>query len=163
MNKNQKRSLVLASIIGTLFDTYEEENQTKLHKELHARVGKGIRKKASSYTKELVVEITHIDGKKIWDKAVDHFKKNGISIEASHCVLAICNLDEKALSKHYGLGKGVLEKWAKPCRREDAKELEQNSNEVAKFVFNEASEFYGIEIEKKMSVMERIEKARKVA
>jgi len=163
MKNTQKRTLILASIIGTLFGNYDEDEKTKLHKELHARIGKGIRKTASKYTRKIVEEVAHNDGNMIWKKAVDHFKKDKITIEASSCILAIWNLDEKALTKYYGLGAGKLGKWAKPSTRHDAVELEQNGNKVARFIFNEVNTLYSIEVEKKLSFMERLELSRKVA
>lgn len=163
MDIKQKRTLILASIIGTLLGCYDEREKTKLHKQLHARIGKGIRKKANQYSKKIVIDIAHDEGQVIWQKAVDHFKENEITIEASTCVLSIWNLDEKALTKHYGLGAGKLGEWAKPSKREDRVELEKASREVAKFVFNEVNKLYDIEVEEKMSVLERIEQARRVA
>lgn len=163
MDVKQKRSLILASIIGTLLGCYEEEEKTKLHNELHARIGKNIRKKVKIFGEKLITKVAHDEGQMIWKKAVDHFAERKITIEASSCVLAIWNLDEKSLTKHYGLGAGKLGQWAKPSKRDDALELEKASNEVAKFVFNEVNKLYEIEVEEKMSVLERIAQARKVA
>ncbi|MDM5264772.1 hypothetical protein PF327_11255 [Sulfurovum sp. XTW-4] len=161
MTPNQKKSLILASIIGTLFATYDKKEQTRLHKEIHVRIGKGIRKQVDIHSKEEVIFVAHVQGNGIWKQAVDHFAERKITIEASSTVLALVNLDEKALSKHYGLGAGILAKWAKPCRRSDALELEKAGNEVAKYVFNAVNELYDIEVEEKMSVLERIAQARR--
>ena len=163
MTAEQKRSLILASIIGILFGCYREEEKTKLHKELHTRIGKGIRKQVKLFGEPSVTKVAHDEGQTIWRSAVDHFAEKKIIIEASSCVLAMWNLDEKALSKHYGLGAGKLGKWAKPSRRKDAAELEKSGNEVAKFVFDAVNELYGIEEEKKMSVLERIQMMKESA
>lgn len=163
MDVKQKRTLILASIIGTLFGCYDDDEKTKLHKELHARIGKGIKSKVKVFGEKAITKVAHDEGQMIWKKAVDHFADGRITIEASSCILSIVNLDEKALAKHYGLGAGKLGKWAKPSRREDRVELEKASNEVAKFVFDAVNELYGIEVEKKMSVLERIAQSRKVA
>ena len=163
MTTKQKRSLILASIIGTLFSCYEEDEKTKLHDELHARIGKGIRKQVRLYGEHRITQIAHDEGQTIWRRAVDHFAEREITIEASSCILAIWNLDEKALSKHYGLGAGKLGKWARPSKRSDAAILEKSSNEVARFVFYAVNELYGIEEEKKISVLERIRLAKEAA
>lgn len=163
MTPEQKRTLILASIIGTIFSNYEEDEKTKLHKEIHVRIGKGIRKQVKLHSKEEVVVVAHHEGNDIWRKAVDHFAERQVTIEASSCILSIVNLDEKALSKHYGLGAGALAKWAKPCRRSDALELEKAGNEVAKYIFDAVNELYGIEVEEKISVLERIRLAKESA
>jgi DNA-binding transcriptional ArsR family regulator len=72
-------------------------------------------------------------------------------------------MDEKNLSKHYGLSKAKLEKWAKPTKRHDAVELERQSREVAEYVGSKVNELYSIEVEKKISVLERIKMAKEVA
>ena len=156
MTSEQKRSLILASIIGTIFASYRDDERTKLHDELHRRIGKGIRKQVKLYSETAVKVVAHEEGKDVWRSAVDHFAEREITIEASSCILAIWNLDEKALSKHYGLGAGKIGRWAKPSKRSDAAELDKASREVAKYVFNAVNELYGIEVEEKMSVMERI-------
>ncbi len=110
-----------------------------------------------------IIKIAHEEGGKIWSDTVDHFADKHITIEASSCILSMWNLDEKALTKHYGLSAVKLGKWAKPSRREDSSELEKQSNAVARFVFNSINELYGIEVEQKLSVMERISLARRIA
>lgn len=127
------------------------------------RIGKGVSKQVKLHGTDAVKIVAHNEGNKIWGAAVDHFTEQQITIEASSCVLAIWNLDEKALSKHYGLGAGKLGKWAKPSRREDAAELEKASREVARYVFNAVNKLYGIEVEEKLSVLERIALAKDVA
>ena len=163
MTQKQKRTLILASIIGTLFACYDEDEKTNLHNELHSRIGKGIRKQAKLFGEAGVTQVAHKEGNAIWGSAVDHFRDEGISIEASSCVLAIVNLDEKALSKHYGLGAGKLGKWAKPSKRSDAAELEKSGNEVAKFVFDAVNELYSIQEQKKIIVLERIRMSKETA
>lgn len=160
MTQKQKASLIYASIIGTLFATYDDEEKTRLHHKLHTRIGKGIRKHVKLFGEDAVRVVAHDHGNKIWGAAVDHFREKEITIEASSCILAMVHLDEKALSKHYGLSAGLLSRWAKPCKRSDARELEKAGNEVARYVFNAVSELYGIEVEKKMSVLERIKLAQ---
>lgn len=162
MRSNQKRSLILAGIIGTLFATYEENEKTQLHKELHTRIGKGVRKQVKLFGKKKITQVAHNDGNTIWGSAVDHFAEQKITIEASSCILSMVNLDEKALSKHYGLSAGKLGKWAKPSRREDASELDKASREVARFVFDEINKLYNIKEDKKISVLERIRLAKEV-
>lgn len=156
MNTKQKRSLILASIIGTLFNCYDDDEKTKLHNELHSRIGKGIRKQVKLYGTKCITQVSHDEGQSIWKSAVDHFAEQKITIEASSCILSLVNLDEKSLSKHYGLSAGKLGQWAKPSRRNDRIELEKNSNAVAKFVFNAVNELYGIEEERKLSILERL-------
>lgn len=156
MNDKHKRSLVLASIIGTLLGTYDSDEKTKLHQTIHGRIGKGVRKFASQYGVNEVMRIAHEEGNTIWKDAVDHFAEREITIEASSCILALWNMDEKNLSKHFGLSKGKIGEWAKPSKRADRLALELASREVAKYVFAKTSEVYGIEVENKVSVLERI-------
>lgn len=163
MTVKQKRSLILASIIGTLFSCYEEDEKTKLHNELHTRIGKGIRKQVKLFGEPSVTKVAHDEGQTIWRSAVDHFAEKKIIIEASSCVLAIWNLDEKALSKHYGLGAGVLSRWAKPSRRKDAYELESAGNEVARYIFKKINELYEIREADRTPVLERIRLLRSVS
>jgi len=163
MTIKQKRSLILASIIGTLFACYDDKEKTKLHDELHARIGKGIRKQVKLYGEKRITQIAHDEGQVIWKSAVDHFAKDKITIEASSCILAIWNLDEKALSKHYGLGAGKLGDWARPSKRSDAVALEKASNAVARYVFDAINKLYGIEVEKRISVLKRIQIAKEIA
>ncbi len=163
MTSKQKRTLVLAGIIGTLFACYEEEEKTRLHRELHARVGKGIRAMVKRYGEDAVNAVVGDDANTLWGACVDHFTEQKITIEASTCVLAMVNLDEKVLAKWYGLSKSKLGNWAKPCTREDAVVLERASVDVAKEVWKRINASYEIETVKQMSVMERIELARKSA
>lgn len=156
MNKKHKRTLVLASIIGTLFGCYAEDEKTRLHKELHARIGKGMRKQVKMYSLQEVMKVTHDEGGMVWKDAVDHFAERKITIEASACVLSLWNLDERPLEKHFGLSSSKIGQWAVPSKREDRRELEQASREVAKYVWSRVNELYGIEEEKKMSVLERL-------
>jgi len=160
LNNNQKRTLVLAGIIGTLFACYEEGEKTRLHKELHARIGTGVRKMVKKYSEEKVVQVVHMEGNAVWKDAVDHFAEEKITIEASSCVLSLWAKDEKALAKHFGMSKSKLGDWARPGTREDAVALEQASLAVATYVWEKISALYDIELEKQMSVMERIEMAR---
>ena len=161
MTEKQKRTLILASIIGTLFSCYDDDEKTRLHLELHKRIGVGVRKWVKQYGEDTVTQVAHVDGAGIWKDAVDHFADKKITIEASACVLSLWNLDEKSLAKHFGLGAGKLGKWAKPSRREDRVELEKASREVAKYVYAKINDLYGIKEEKKMSVLEMIAAARK--
>lgn len=163
MTTKQKRTLVLAGIIGTLFACYDEDEKTRLHKELHQRIGVNTRKWVKKYGQEAVVQVVHDEGNVIWGNAVDHFAEQKITIEASSCVLALWNRDEKMLSKYFGLSAAKLGKWAKPSRRSDAADLDSNSRHVAKYVFDAVSELYGIEVVEDLSVMERISLARKSA
>lgn len=160
MTKEQKRSLILASIIGTLFACYADDEKTKLHDELHRRIGKGVRKQVRLFGEDAVKVVAHNEGNKIWGEAVEHFKERGITIEASSCVLALWNLDEKPLSKHYGLSAGKLGTWAKPSTRSDAAQLEKAGNELARYIYNTVNTLYGIETVQKLSVLERIKKAK---
>ncbi len=161
MTEKQKRSLSLALIIRTLFLTFEEDEKTRLHDELNARMSKALRKQVKLHSEEAVLVIAKKEAQDIWRKTVDHFAAKDVSIEAKSCVLAIWNLDENALSKHYGLSAGKIGKWAIPTRREDAAELDRSSRELAKYVFVAVNKLYGIEVEEKMSVMERIAQARR--
>jgi hypothetical protein len=163
MNQNHKRTMILAGIIGMLFACYDEKEKTRLHKELHEGVGRGIRKQVKLYSIKEVMEVTHKDGNDIWGKAVDHFLEREITIEASACVLALWNLDEKALAKHFGLSRSKIGQWAKPSKRADRRELEIASREVAKYVWGAINALYGIEEEKKMSVLERIRLMKEMA
>jgi len=160
MNPKQKRTLILAGIIGTLFACYEESEKTALHRLLHKRIGVGTRRMVKRYGSAVVVQVVHEEGNAIWKDSVDHFSEQKITIEASACVLALLNIDDKALGKHFGLSRAKMGLWAKPTRRADAVELDKQSRAVAKYVELKINALYGIETEKKMSVMERIEMAR---
>ena len=162
MNANQKRTLMLAGIIGTLFACYDEDEKTRLHKELHARIGKGVRKMVKRYGKQAVIDVSHTQGNVVWGDAVDHFAERKITIEASACILELWAKDEKALAKHFGLSSGKLEKWQVPTTREDAVYLEGCSREVANYVWSKINALYGIEESKKMSVLERIAAHKKM-
>ena len=160
MTPKQKRTAVLAGIIGTLFACYDDDEQTRLHKELHSRIGVGTRKMVKQFGESEVVQVIHTEGNAIWKDAVGHFAEQEITIEASSCVLALCSLDEKALFKQFGMSKAKLSKWASPSRRSDAVELEKSSMEVARYVFAKVSELYGLEVVRKVSVLEQIALAR---
>ncbi len=161
MTPKQKRTLILGSIIGTLFACYDDDEKTRLHNELHSRIGKGVRCQVRAFSQETVINVAHEEGGKIWADTVDHFADKHITIEASSCILALWNLDEKALTKHYGMSAKLLGTWARPSRREDAAELEKQSNNVARFVFNAVNDLYGIEEKQKLSAMDKIALARK--
>jgi hypothetical protein len=81
MTPKQKRSLVMASIIGTLFGCYDDDERTRLHDELHSRIGKGIRKQVKLFGKECIVKVSHDEGNAIWKDSVDHFADKQITIE----------------------------------------------------------------------------------
>lgn len=121
---------------------------------------RSIRKQVKIHGEELVKKILHGDGDKIFSESVEYFKKEEIRIEVSNVVLAMVNMDEKALSKHYGLSKGILGTWATPTRRSDARELEKNGGIVARYLHAKICEEYNIEVEKKESVMNKIRWAR---
>ena len=163
MTCEQKRTLILAGIIGTLFACYDEDEKTRLHRELHARVGKGIRAMVKRYGEDPVNAVVSDDANALWGECVDHFAEQKITIEASTCVHAMVLLDEKALAKGYGLSHGKMSKWGKPCTHEDAVVIERASMDVARDVWKRINALYEIKEEKKMSVMERIELARKSA
>ena len=55
------------------------------------------------------------------------------------------NLDEKALAKGFGLSRAKMGRWARPCREENAVELEKNSFAVARYVVNKINSLYRIE------------------
>ncbi len=156
MTTEQKKTLIIGSIIGTMLATYSKEERTRLHNTLHAGVGKGVRACVKRHSKAEVIQVSHVDGNDLWADAVDHFKREQITIEASSTILFLVDLDEKNLAKYYGLSRSKLSRWAKPCRREDAKVLEDNGRRVAKHVDSAINLLYGIEIEEKVSVMDRI-------
>lgn len=156
MNTNQKRTAVIASIIGTLLNCYEQKEQTALHRELHSRIGRGIRKQARKHSIAELMIVTYKDGSAIWEDAVGHFSEKEITIEASACVLSLWNMDEKRLTSDYGLSAKKIGEWAKPSKRENRRELELASREVAKYVWQAVNKLYGIEEEKKVSILERL-------
>lgn len=163
LEAKQKRTMIFAGIIGTLFSCYDENEKTRLHHELHGRIGKGFRTKVRKHGKAYVTKVGHDDAGAVWKEAVDHFAARKITIEASACVLSLWNLDEKMLEKHFGMNAIKIGKWARPSRREDRVELEKASREVARYVFNAANKLYGIEEEKKMGVLERLKMMKETA
>lgn len=92
-------------------------------------------------------------GDAVWAKAIDEFKLK--SIEASAFVLEISFVDEKSLSKNFNLSRVKLGAWAKVNTRPDAKELEDNTREVVRFVVKELNELFGIE-EQKLTFKEKL-------
>lgn len=162
MTPKQKRTLLLSGIIGTLFACYEEKEKTRLHKELHRRIGIGIRKMVKKYGEPAVTCVMQHEGNDLWKDTVDYFDEEGITIEASTLVLALHHLDEKALTKGYGLGRGKVGTWGKPNYGRNTLIEEKASNKVAKYVWSKVNELYGIEVEKTVSVLERIAQAKKM-
>ena len=151
--------MILASVVNTLLRCYTNDERTKSHLILLKRVGVNIRKEIKKYGSESVKTILE-DGDYIWKKTVDKFADEKIAIEASACILSVVGKDEKNLCKTYGLCKGILGKWAKPSKADNAYELEKNARLVADFVYEVTSEKYEIEVEKKETFGERLKRIR---
>jgi hypothetical protein len=156
MTNKQKRTLIIASIIGTLLACYREDEKTKLHRVLHLRIGTGTGKFVKQHGKDIVEKVAYSEGNSLWREVVDYFADKERTIEASACVLQLWNKDEKQLGKYFGLSRAKIGRWASPTKRKDAVELERNSRDVADMVFDKINKLYGIEVEKKMGLMERI-------
>lgn len=152
MTAKQKRLIVLANLIGSILRTYQKKETTRALEELRLRLRKGMTKQFKKYGKEALDAIDV--GDDIWTAAIEEFKLT--SIEASTFVLEMSFIDEKGLSKHFGLGKGKLAEWAKVNRKiENPEEMEANSRKVAKFIKAELNKIFGIE-EKELSFKERL-------
>lgn len=156
MTSREKKSLVLAGIIGSLMGTYDDNEKTKLHKKIQLKIRKSINLSHKKYRQESINTV--MLGDKIWKKTVDHFAGKETTIEASNLVVRLVIKDEN-LAK-YGFSRKTLEKWAKPCYRADAKELELATAEVVKFIISECNTVFGIEEVKVMPLGDRLAKMR---
>lgn len=151
----KRRTLIIATLIGTMLDSYDKEDKTKLHRELQVRIRKGIeRYKKKNGSAEALALITI--GDRVWKRAIDFFAEKDVYIEASNLVLRLWIEDEKTLAKDYGLGKGKVGEWAKPYKGEKAYELEKATGVVVEFLIKEINSELGIEVAPKISVLERI-------
>ena len=153
MTPKNKRALIAASIIGSLLNAYEKQERNKIHETLRLRAKKGIRRSVAKYGQEAIDAINL--GDKVWKSAIDNFKLT--YIEASAFILLLSYKDSKLLSRDYDLGQGILGQWAKPSKAENAVELEANTSEVCRFIFDEINRHLGIE-EDRTSIMEKLGK-----
>ncbi len=132
----KRRSLIIATLIGTMLDSYDDADKTKLHKTLQVRIRKGMERYKKNNGKAEAMALVII-GDRVWKRAIDHFKVKEVYIEASNLVLRLWMEDEKTLAKDYGLGKGKLGEWAKPYNGEKAYELEKATGEVVDMIFDD--------------------------
>lgn len=156
----KRRSLIIATLIGTMLDSYDNEDKTKLHRELQVRIRKGIERYKKQHSKANALALIMI-GDRVWKRAIDFFKEKEIYIEASNLVLRFWIEDEKNLSKYYGLGKGKIGEWAKPYKGENAYELEKATGAVVDYLMREINTELGIVTQEKISVLERIKGSRR--
>ena len=147
MTANRKRALILASIMGSLLNAYEEDEKTKAHKILQIKLRKGIRNEIKKFKAEAICVINQ--GEDIWAKAIDKYLKT--HIEASNFVSELSYYEKDLLRKVYGVGQGVISNWFKASyvtqKGRDAKaaELQANAMNICKFVIEEANKELGIE------------------
>lgn len=158
MTNNKSKTIILASVIGTLLDTYEANERTKLHEEIRGRIGRGMRSLSKGVDgMEALIKCIK-DGHAVWENTIHYFAERNVTIEASALILSLWNMDDKQLGKLFNLNKGIVGKWAKPTRREDARELETTSREVGKYINTQINELYGIVVPEKKSILERLGK-----
>lgn len=156
MTAKNKRAMVIANMIGMLFNMYEKHERTKYLELLKIKLRKGLRKQfkinIDSGKKDQVEEVLEA-GNKVWQEAIDEF--NLTYLEASAFVLGLSLIDPNTLAKKYNISQGALAAWAKPSKSDNARELEYNTSKVVKFIENRLNDMFGIE-EKKLSFKERL-------
>lgn len=153
----KRRSLIIATLIGTMLDSYDKEDKTNLHKNLQVRIRKGIERYKKQHGRSEALALVMI-GDRVWKRAIDFFAEQEVYIEASNLVLRLWIEDEKTLAKDYGMAKGKVGEWAKPYKGDKAYELEKATGEVVDFLMKEINAELGIETTPRMSVLERIRK-----
>jgi len=159
MRVEQKKTIIIARVIGSLLHSYEDKEKTAIHKKIEARVQKGFNGQIKKHRVDKVKVAVDI-GKELWFATIDHFSKEAYTIEASNMILRLLERDTKALGKQYGLNKGIMGKWAKPMKKSDAAEIEARTKEIVEYLMNLINERLGIVEEKKIGLMERIKASK---
>jgi len=160
MTEKNRRTLIFASICGTMLATYSKQEKSRLHQELELRVAKGIRKIVK---KEQTVGFATISlADRLWKELVDKFAKENLTIDASVFILELASKDEKNLAKQFGMGTGILGRWSTLQDRQDALKLEQDTRTVVNYLLQITNKALEIE-EKNLSFAERLAQAKATA
>lgn len=145
---HHKKTIILASIIHTLFQCYTDDEKTKLHKNLEVKISKGFKKMIKIYNRKSVMDLIGLDGiaNRIWKELITEFDNGHISIEASSLILYIHNKDAHNLQKFFILSSKNIGEWAKPIRREEneSRELDNNSVKVANLLVKKVNKYCNI-------------------
>ena len=156
MTNQNKKTVILARVISSMFNSYKDDEKTRVHKEIQVKIQRGYAKSLKKYGVIDVKETIEL-GKQVWYDTIDNFQgEENITIEASSLILNLVAEDEKALGKNYSLNKGILERWATSTRREDALEIEESTRVITSYLINLINFALGIESKKKPSVLAAI-------
>ena len=144
MTNKQKKTLMLAGLILRFFETHKQNEQTKLHKILYAKMVKNARKQVARHGIKEVESVLVGDVEEVFNKVLEQTEKDCLTIEAGTAILYLYAIDEKGLSAHYGLSKGNIGKFCRPTRRDDRHDLENDSRTAVKMFKKEIFARYDI-------------------
>jgi len=165
MNPKQKRTLLTITVINSFFEAFEDEERTKTHKLLQARIGKGLRKTYKQFGEEEVRKILVEEYPKLWSEILEHFGEELLTVDATLAVNTLIDLEEgssKEIVKKYGMNPKMLENWSAPTmKHKDVLTIEGNTRDVAKYIYKEITLHCGLEELQKESVLERIARHKK--
>ena len=128
--ENVEKSIIAASLIGTIFNEYEAGELNSSSELVKKRIGKYMRKRARTNKKILIESILKTD--KAWQEAINHFKKANIRVEAKSTIRAIYNYFEDVLSKYANVRSEHIERML--IFATDDAEAEHNSDLVVDFI-----------------------------
>lgn len=150
-----QNAIMLSSIIGSILSNYDPRESSDRRKpilELRARFKKFMFVRSASNKKEFLEALRFADA--AWKKAIDHFVKYKLTIEAVSTIIRLYDLYEEPLTKYANVRAKQIDAYAAGIIEKTTLELEQNSYEVADYITECLAEFSGIR---------RVSKFKKVA
>jgi len=127
---NIEKSIIAASLIGTIFSQYEAGELNRAGEEVKKRIGKYMRKRAKSNRNEFGNAILNTD--KAWQDAINHFVNDNVRIEAKSTIRAVYNYFSNELTKYANVSDKHIERMM--INTTSDAEAEHNSDTVVDYI-----------------------------
>ena len=138
---NLQKAIAAATLINTLFNEYKAGQLNSTGEKVRKKIAKFMRQRSKTNEADFIFSVKKTD--EAWRKAINHFAKENMKIEAKTTITAIYNYFAPQMQKFLKLSEAQMEKFA--IMGTDDAEAEANSSTVVDYLVEQMG------IEKKKS------------
>lgn len=149
-----QKAIAVSSMIGSILANYDPKKASDRKKPiqvLKARIKKMMFKRSRSNKKEFIDAVTISDV--IWRKAIEHFEKQNVTIEAVAITIRLYDLYEPQLSRFTNINERQIEAFA---RGMDSHHYEDSSYIVADYLIEKLAPFTGAKRENSQELQNKL-------
>lgn len=125
-------AIIYASIIGTILNEYDHSEQTNAINQIRSDVRKLMSSRSKSNHKEWHEAVMLAD--EAWKKAINHFVKHKLSIEAIRAVANIYAAAPDELKKYANITQKKIDKLERSAKEGTGFQIENNSHIVSDYL-----------------------------